>query len=61
MRAAQVLDRSLSAPLLLLTEAVARLRDRVPTHHDLHTGGRTIRLRDGRRLCPHGWADPPGS
>ena len=29
------------------------------THHDLHTGGRTIRLRDGRRLGPDGWVDPP--
>ena len=29
------------------------------THHDLHTGGRTIRLRDGRLLGPHGWVDPP--
>ncbi len=38
-------------------------RDSVPlcdtTHHDLHTGNRTIRLRDGRRLSPHGWTDPP--
>ena len=38
-------------------------RDTVPlcdtTHHDLHEGGRTIRLRDGRRLGPHGWTDPP--
>ena len=30
------------------------------THHDLHEGGKTIRLRDGRRLGPHGWVDPPG-
>ena len=29
------------------------------THHDLHTGNKTIRLRDGRRLGPHGWIDPP--
>jgi len=40
------------------------LRDTVPlcdtTHHDLHTGNRTIRLRDGRRLSPHGWTDSPG-
>ena len=29
-------------------------------HHDLHEGGRTLRLRDGRRLGPHGWVDPAG-
>ena len=28
------------------------------THHDLHEGGKTIRLRDGRRLGPGGWVDP---
>ena len=25
------------------------------THHDLHSGGRTILLKDGRRLGPDGW------
>ena len=30
------------------------------THHDLHEGGKTIRLRDGRRLGPDGWVGPPG-
>ena len=25
------------------------------THHDLHSGGRTILLKDGRRLGPSGW------
>ena len=37
------------------------LADAVPfcdtTHHDLHEGGRTILLRDGRRLGPHGWVE----
>lgn len=27
------------------------------THHDLHEGGKTIRLKDGRRLCATGWVD----
>ncbi len=27
------------------------------THHDLHTGGKTITLKDGRRLNEHGWID----
>ena len=30
------------------------------THHDLHSGGKTILLKDGRWLGPHGWADGPG-
>lgn len=25
------------------------------THHDLHEGGKTIRLKDGRLIGPHGW------
>ncbi len=25
------------------------------SHADLHDGGRTIRLKDGRRLGPDGW------
>ena len=29
-------------------------------HHDLHSGGRTLRLRDGRWLDEHGWTDGPG-
>jgi hypothetical protein len=29
------------------------------THHDLHTGGKTIRLKDGRYLNEHGWTDGP--
>lgn len=29
------------------------------THHDLHSGGRTLRLRDGRWLDPRGWTDGP--
>jgi hypothetical protein len=28
-------------------------------HHDLHSGGRTLRLRDGRWLDEHGWTDGP--
>lgn len=39
------------------------LSDTVPfcptTHHDLHEGGRTIQLRDGRRLGPDGWVSAP--
>lgn len=39
------------------------LADSVPlcetTHHDLHEGGRTVRLRDGRLLGPDGWVDVP--
>lgn len=27
-------------------------------HHHVHTG-HTVQLRDGRRLGPHGWTDPP--
>jgi len=27
------------------------------THHDLHEGGKTIRLKDGRRLCASGWVE----
>ncbi len=30
------------------------------THHDLHSGGNIIRLRDGRWLGPLGWARGPG-
>ena len=29
------------------------------THQDIHVGGRTIRLKDGRHLGPHGWVDGP--
>lgn len=29
------------------------------THHDLHTGKRIIRLKDGRWLNEHGWTDGP--
>jgi hypothetical protein len=29
-------------------------------HHDLHEGGKTVRLRDGRYLCEQGWAGPSG-
>jgi hypothetical protein len=25
------------------------------SHHDVHEGGRTIRLKDGRLLSPEGW------
>ena len=28
-------------------------------HHDLHTGNKTLRLRDGRWLNEHGWTDGP--
>jgi hypothetical protein len=28
-------------------------------HHDLHSGGRRIRLKDGRVLDQHGWVDNP--
>jgi Domain of unknown function (DUF222) len=38
-------------------------RDTVPlcdsSHHDLHTGGKVLRLKDGRWLGPDGWIDPP--
>ena len=27
-------------------------------HHDLHTGNKVLRLKDGRRLGPHGWLPP---
>ena len=30
------------------------------THHDLHQGHKTIRLRDGRYLSADGWTDRPG-
>jgi hypothetical protein len=30
------------------------------THHDLHSGGKTIRLKDGRWLSAAGWVDGPG-
>jgi hypothetical protein len=26
-------------------------------HHDLHTGKKTLRLRNGRLLNEHGWLD----
>ncbi len=26
-----------------------------PNHRDLHVGRHTLRLKDGRRLGPHGW------
>lgn len=29
------------------------------THHDLHSGGKTLLLKDGRWLGPDGWADGP--
>jgi hypothetical protein len=29
------------------------------THHDVHDGKKTIRLKDGRWLNEHGWADGP--
>jgi hypothetical protein len=29
------------------------------THHDIHTGEKTIRLKDGRYLNEHGWTDGP--
>ena len=39
------------------------LRDTVLTcqrhHHDLHTGHKTLRLRDGRWINEHGWTDGP--
>jgi hypothetical protein len=28
-------------------------------HHDLHSGGHTLRLKDGRWLNEHGWTDGP--
>ena len=31
------------------------------THHDLHSGGHTIRLKDGRRLGPDGWVSAVAS
>ncbi len=27
-------------------------------HHDLHVGGKVLRLEDGRRLSPDGWLPP---
>lgn len=29
------------------------------THHDLHEGPMTIKLKDGRHLNPNGWANGP--
>lgn len=29
------------------------------SHHDVHSGGHPIRLRDGRWLNQHGWTDGP--
>jgi hypothetical protein len=29
------------------------------SHHDIHVGGKTIRLKDGRHLSPQGWVDGP--
>ncbi|MCU1593805.1 MAG: uncharacterized protein JWO12_1197, partial [Frankiales bacterium] len=44
-------------------DGVTRLADTVmicdSLHHDLHTGGRTVRLRDGRLLREDGWVDDP--
>ena len=30
------------------------------THRDVHVGRRSVTLRDGRRIGPHGWLGPPG-
>jgi hypothetical protein len=42
---------------------ITRLKDLAPVcehhHHDIHEGGRTLRLRNGRYICPIGWADGP--
>jgi hypothetical protein len=42
---------------------ITRLRDLAPVcehhHHDVHEGGFTLRLRDGRYINPTGWADGP--
>jgi hypothetical protein len=42
---------------------ITRLRDLAPVcdhhHHDIHEGGHTLRLRDGRYINPIGWADGP--
>jgi hypothetical protein len=42
---------------------ITRLKDLAPVcehhHHDIHEGGRTLQLRDGRYICPIGWADGP--
>jgi hypothetical protein len=42
---------------------ITRLKDLAPVcehhHHDIHEGGHTLRLRDGRYICPTGWADGP--
>jgi hypothetical protein len=42
---------------------ITRLKDLAPVcehhHHDIHEGGRTLRLRDARYICPTGWADGP--
>lgn len=42
-------------------DGVTRLEDTVmicdSLHHDLHTGGRTVRLRDGRLLREEGWVN----
>lgn len=29
------------------------------THHDLHEGDKTVRLKDGRLINAHGWVTPP--
>lgn len=43
-------------------DGVTRLEDTVMVcdtlHHDLHDGGQTVRLRDGRLLREQGWVDP---
>jgi hypothetical protein len=31
------------------------------THHDIHEGGKTIRLKDGRLLGPEGWVPMSGA
>lgn len=42
---------------------ITRLNDLIPAcdhhHHDIHEGGRTLRLRDGRHINPTGWTDGP--
>jgi hypothetical protein len=42
---------------------ITRLRDLAPLcehhHHDIHEGGHTLRLRDGRYINPVGWAEGP--
>lgn len=45
-------------------DRVTSLEDTLPVcsvlHRDLHEGGRTVRLRDGRYLNAHGFVDEPG-